>query len=71
MMIVTTLDGREIKCAARWRKLEILARLTCELEPEIGVGDVRITIKIGSQKSPEASRVEFHFILTVVLSGKY
>ena len=32
MMIVTTLDGREIKCAARWQKLEILARLTCELE---------------------------------------
>ena len=47
--------------AARWRKLEILARLTCELEPEIGVGDVRITIKIGSQKV--AGRIVLSFIL--------
>ena len=64
MMIVTTLDGREIKCAARWRKLEILARLTCELEPEIGVGDVRITIKIGSQKI--AGRMKNH-VLSFIL----
>ena len=55
------------------RKIEILARLTLRVGgPEIGVGDARITIKNRVVKKPsEASRVEFHFILTVVLSGKY